>query len=163
MVAWCYPKQCIMWCDWWSPSELSPSVSGLPSVSLVPRPHPKLGKGPGVTCKDVLYQQSSFGVEELRSSIANYNIHLHVTNITSLWCRNVIVICWLGTYGNTCKWHQAPFPIFWVGPGDEASTSLQEAGIWKSRKQKWNGNWKWKLETEMGTKNTPITGVMFSS
>ena len=28
-----------------------------------------------------------------------------------------------------------------------------------------NGNWnrKWKLESEMGTKNTPITGAMFSS
>ena len=25
-------------------------------------------------------------------------------------------------------------------------------GIWKSRKRKWNGNWKLKLETEMGTK-----------
>ena len=28
--------------------------------------------------------------------------------------------CWYSTYGNFCKWHQAPFPIFWVGPGDEA-------------------------------------------
>ena len=26
-----------------------------------------------------------------------------------------------------------------------------------------NGTWKWKLETEMGTKNTPITGAIFSS
>ena len=25
-----------------------------------------------------------------------------------------------------------------------------------------NGNWKWKLETEMGRKNVPITGAMFS-
>ena len=24
-------------------------------------------------------------------------------------------------------------------------------------------NWKWKLEKEMGTKNVPITGAMFSS
>ena len=26
-----------------------------------------------------------------------------------------------------------------------------------------NGNWKWKMETEMGTKDTPITGAIFSS
>ena len=26
-----------------------------------------------------------------------------------------------------------------------------------------NGNWKRKLETEIGTKNTPITGAIFSS
>ena len=25
-----------------------------------------------------------------------------------------------------------------------------KSGIWKSRKGKWNGNWKWKLETETG-------------
>ena len=26
-----------------------------------------------------------------------------------------------------------------------------------------NANWKWELELEIGTKNTPITGAMFSS
>ena len=36
-------------------------------------------------------------------------------------------------------------------------------GHMKSRKRKWNGNWKWKLETEMGTKNAPITGAMLRS
>ena len=25
-----------------------------------------------------------------------------------------------------------------------------------------NGNWKWKLETEMGTKDAPITGSSYS-
>ena len=26
-----------------------------------------------------------------------------------------------------------------------------------------NGNWEWKLETEMGTNDAPITGAVFSS
>ena len=46
-------------------------------VSLVPRPHPKIGKGAWCHLQIfpyVLCQQSSFGVEESRSSIANYNI-----------------------------------------------------------------------------------------
>ena len=46
-------------------------------VSLVPRPHPKIGKGAWCYLQRfpyVLCQQSSFGVEESRSSIANYNI-----------------------------------------------------------------------------------------
>ena len=46
-----------------------------------------------------------------------------------------------------------PEPTCWgngkAGNGNEAETG--------------NGNWKWKLEMEMGTKNTPITGAMFSS
>ena len=45
--------------------------------SLVPRPHPKIGKGAWCYLQIfpyVLCQQSSFGVEESRSSIANYNI-----------------------------------------------------------------------------------------
>ena len=47
------------------------------AASLVPRPHPKIGKGAWCYLQIfpyVLCQQSSFGVEESRSSIANYNI-----------------------------------------------------------------------------------------
>ena len=32
---------------------------------------------------------------------------------------------WHNTYEDFCKWHQAPFPIYWVGPGDEASVTKQ--------------------------------------
>ena len=34
---------------------------------------------------------------------------------------NCYIICWLSIYKNFCKWHQAPFMMFWVGPGDEAN------------------------------------------
>ena len=34
---------------------------------------------------------------------------------------------------------------------------------WKLEMETGNGNWKRKLETEMGTKDTPITGAIFSS
>ena len=53
-----------------------PKGSGV-QTSLVPRPHPKIGKGAWCYLQIfpyVLCQQSSFGVEESRSSIANYNI-----------------------------------------------------------------------------------------
>ena len=46
-----------------------------PLVSLIPRPHPKIGKGAWCHLQRfpcVLCQQSSFGVEESRSSISNY-------------------------------------------------------------------------------------------
>ena len=48
-------------------------------------------------------------------------------SLATTWSRkvcNCYIICWLITYGKVCKWHQAPFPIFWVGPGDEATTKL---------------------------------------
>ena len=57
-----------------------PKTDHMPSrvlPSLVPRPHPKIGKGAWCYLQIFLYvlcQQSSFGVEESRSSIANYNI-----------------------------------------------------------------------------------------
>ena len=33
------------------------------------------------------------------------------------------ITCWLSTYGKVCKWHQANFQIFWVGPGGKARPS----------------------------------------
>ena len=62
------------------PGIASCAAGGFPfmeTCSLVPRPHPKIGKGAWCylqTFPYVLCQQSSFGVEESRSSIANYNI-----------------------------------------------------------------------------------------
>ena len=47
----------------------------LPETSLVPRPHPKIGKGAWCHLQKflyVLFQQSSFGVEESCLSITNY-------------------------------------------------------------------------------------------
>ena len=54
-----------------------PSGQTVLEASLVPRPHPKIGKGAWCYLQIflcVLCQQSLFGVEESRSSIANYNI-----------------------------------------------------------------------------------------
>ena len=39
--------------------------------------------------------------------------------------------CWHSTYRNFCKWHQAPFPILWVGPGDEAmNQGIEHVPFW---------------------------------
>ena len=60
------------------PSRMITSFTRITTTALAcctaPGPAQKSGKGPGVTCPYVLCQQSSFGVEESRSSIANYNI-----------------------------------------------------------------------------------------
>ena len=105
--------------------------------SLVPRPMAtqKSGKGPGVTFKDshMCCQQSSFGVEESCSSIANYNIplpvwhsleHLHVTNVTSLWCKECDYQDELRNMLTRHIWEflqvtPGPFPDFLCGAWDE--------------------------------------------
>ena len=42
--------------------------------------------------------------------------------------------CWHSTYGNLCKWHQAPFPIFGRGLGTRLYRNRQLIGCgWSSR------------------------------
>ena len=67
--------------------------SGYVPYSLVLRPHPKIGKGPGHTCQKFLYvlskQQSSFGIDGAHLSITNFlnsevvdsfQDHVHITS-----------------------------------------------------------------------------------
>ena len=106
-----------------------------PPISLVPRPTQKnrerglvlLANFPVCAVSAVFVW--SRGMIFIHCQLWDSLEHLHVMNVTSLWRSNVIirmscVICWLGTYGNFCKWHQAPFPIFERGLGTRLPTTL---------------------------------------
>ena len=102
-------------------------------ASLIPRPCQKLGKGPGVTCKDSrMCCVSSLRLEQ-RNHIRRLPIIIFLRSL-ALDKRNESMmqqcdyqdmqdeLCNMLTrhIQKFLQGHKAPFPIFWVWPGDEA-------------------------------------------